>query len=75
MQLDDFLGGAPVQYREVQNRESNTLLGYFKSGLKYQVSLTAQQRQLWTAGVTANLESGGCKMNLRGRKMISVVGI
>lgn len=70
MQLDDFLGGAPVQYREVQNRESNTLLGYFKSGLKYQVSLSVQQRQLWTAGVAANQQSGGCEMNLRGHKMI-----
>ncbi|TVK90585.1 Gelsolin [Bagarius yarrelli] len=35
-QLDDFLGGSPVQYREVQNNESLTFLGYFKSGVKYQ---------------------------------------
>lgn len=36
-QLDDFLGGAPVQFREVQDNESLTFLGYFKSGVKYQV--------------------------------------
>uniref|UniRef100_A0A672Z6E6 Scinderin like b n=1 Tax=Sphaeramia orbicularis TaxID=375764 RepID=A0A672Z6E6_9TELE len=34
-QLDDFLGGGPVQFREVQNFESNTFMGYFKSGIKY----------------------------------------
>ncbi|KAL0966687.1 hypothetical protein UPYG_G00298440 [Umbra pygmaea] len=34
-QLDDFLGGSPIQYREVQNNESLTFHGYFKSGIKY----------------------------------------
>uniref|UniRef100_H3CND7 Macrophage-capping protein n=1 Tax=Tetraodon nigroviridis TaxID=99883 RepID=H3CND7_TETNG len=36
MQLDDHLGGKPVQFREVQDHESKTFLGYFKSGVVYQ---------------------------------------
>ncbi|XP_070689510.1 gelsolin-like [Pempheris klunzingeri] len=35
MQMDDYLQGAPVQYREVQGYESSTFTGYFKTGLKY----------------------------------------
>ncbi|KAM4616917.1 gelsolin-like isoform 1-T8 [Polymixia lowei] len=35
VQMDDHLGGAPVQYREVQGHESRTFAGYFKAGLKY----------------------------------------
>ncbi|KAA0719028.1 Gelsolin Actin-depolymerizing factor [Triplophysa tibetana] len=34
-QLDDFLGGGPVQFREVQNNESLAFMGYFKSGIQY----------------------------------------
>lgn len=35
IQLDDYLGGGPVQHREVQAHESELFKGYFKQGVIY----------------------------------------
>uniref|UniRef100_A0A8C9VDS3 Advillin n=1 Tax=Scleropages formosus TaxID=113540 RepID=A0A8C9VDS3_SCLFO len=35
IQLDEYLGGVPIQHREVQSHESDAFRGYFKQGIIY----------------------------------------
>uniref|UniRef100_A0A8C8LY24 Macrophage-capping protein n=1 Tax=Oncorhynchus tshawytscha TaxID=74940 RepID=A0A8C8LY24_ONCTS len=65
-QLDDFLGGGPVQFREVQNNESITFLGYFKSGIKYKQGGVASGFQ----HVVTNDMSVKRLLHIKGRRTI-----
>ncbi|XP_053324158.1 scinderin-like [Spea bombifrons] len=66
VQLDDYLGGSPVQYRELQGHESNTFLGYFKQGITYQAGGIASGFQ----HVVTNDVSAQRLLHIKGRRVI-----
>ncbi|XP_041040186.1 adseverin isoform X1 [Carcharodon carcharias] len=66
VQMDDYLGGKPVQYRELQDYESNTFVGYFKGGLKYKAGGVASG---FTHVVTNDL-SAKRLLHIKGRRIV-----
>ncbi|KAG9341518.1 hypothetical protein JZ751_019023 [Albula glossodonta] len=70
-QLDDYLGGGPVQFREVQNNESLTFLGYFKSGIKYKQGGVASGFQ----HVVTNDMNVKRLLHIKGRRAIRAVEV
>lgn len=66
VQMDDYLGGKPIQYREVQGYESNTFVGYFKTGLKYKSGGVSSG----FFHVTPNLVAVKRVLHIKGRRII-----
>ncbi|XP_063308484.1 scinderin-like [Pelobates fuscus] len=66
VQMDEYLGGRPVQYRELQGHESNIFLSYFKNGIKYQAGGIASGFQ----HVVINDVSARRLLHVKGRRVV-----
>ncbi|XP_038637851.1 gelsolin a isoform X2 [Scyliorhinus canicula] len=71
MQMDDYLDGKPVQYREVQGHESNVFLGNFKSGIKYRAGGVASG----FSHVVPNDVSVKRLLHLKGRRTVRALEV
>ncbi|XP_062342788.1 adseverin [Osmerus eperlanus] len=66
VQLDDFLGGKPVQYRELQGVESTVFTSYFKGGITYKVGGVASGFQ----HVVTNDLTAQRLFHIKGRRVV-----
>ncbi|KAM4027135.1 scinderin [Anomaloglossus baeobatrachus] len=66
VQLDDYLGGKPIQYREIQGYESGVFVGYFKGGIKYKAGGVASG---FTHVVTNDLTAQRL-FHIKGRRVV-----
>ncbi|XP_078406100.1 gelsolin-like isoform X1 [Cetorhinus maximus] len=71
VQLDDYLDGKPVQYREVQGHESNIFLGNFKSGIKYKAGGVASG----FSHVVPNEVTVQRLLHLKGRRVVRALEV
>uniref|UniRef100_A0A3B4B3G0 Scinderin n=1 Tax=Periophthalmus magnuspinnatus TaxID=409849 RepID=A0A3B4B3G0_9GOBI len=66
VQLDDYLGGKPVQYRELQGVESTAFTSYFKGGITYKIGGVASGFH----HVVTN-ELSACRLlHIKGRRVV-----
>ncbi|XP_047460468.1 adseverin [Mugil cephalus] len=66
VQLDDYLGGKPVQYRELQGVESTAFTRYFKGGITYKTGGVASGFQ----HVVTNDLSARRLFHIKGRRVV-----
>uniref|UniRef100_W5U9A7 Macrophage-capping protein n=1 Tax=Ictalurus punctatus TaxID=7998 RepID=W5U9A7_ICTPU len=66
VQLDDYLGGKPVQYRELQGCESTAFSSYFKGGITYKAGGVASGFQ----HVVTNDLSAKRLFHIKGRRVV-----
>ncbi|KAM9340464.1 scinderin isoform 2-T2 [Symphorus nematophorus] len=66
VQLDDYLGGKPVQYRELQGVESTAFTSYFKGGITYKTGGVASGFH----HVVTNDLSAQRLLHLKGRRFV-----
>ncbi|XP_019489259.1 PREDICTED: adseverin [Hipposideros armiger] len=66
VQMDDYLGGKPVQNRELQGYESTDFVGYFKRGLKYKAGgVSSGLNHVLTNDLTAHR-----LLHVKGRRVV-----
>uniref|UniRef100_A0A4W4G3A5 Scinderin n=1 Tax=Electrophorus electricus TaxID=8005 RepID=A0A4W4G3A5_ELEEL len=66
VQLDDYLGGKPVQYRELQGCESTAFTSYFKGGITYKAGGVASGFK----HVVTNELSAQRLFHIKGRRVV-----
>ncbi|TRY98540.1 hypothetical protein DNTS_025156 [Danionella cerebrum] len=71
MQMDDYLGGKPVQYRETQGSESTKFTSYFKGGIKYKAGGVASGFH----HVVTNDLSASRLLHIKGRRTVRAIEV
>ncbi|XP_072859347.2 scinderin [Pogona vitticeps] len=66
VQMDDYLGGKPVQHREIHGYESTQFVGYFKDGIKYKAGGVASGFK----HVITNDLSAQRLLHIKGRRVV-----